>query len=142
MKTSEAGIAFIKQHEGVRHESYRDSVGVWTVGVGHTGPDVLAGMHITDDDVDRLLRDDVAEAEACVENHCDVALSQNQFDALVSFVFNLGCQAFRNSTLLRLLNQGRYAEAAQQFRRWTHAGEWVSPGLVTRRKDEAEMFLA
>ena len=99
-------------------------------------------MNITDDDVDRLLRDDVAEAEACVENHCDVALSQNQFDALVSFVFNLGCEAFRNSTLLRLLNHGRYAEAAQQFNRWTRAGDQVLPGLIVRRKDEAEMFLA
>lgn len=142
MKTSFAGIKFIREHEGVRHESYQDSVGIWTIGVGHTGPDVVQGMHATDDDVDRWLENDLATAETCVSTHCEVELSTNQFDACVSLVFNISCGAFRNSTLLRLLNQRRYEEAAQQFGRWDKAGGSVVSGLANRRKDETELFLA
>lgn len=142
MNCSDAGIAFIKRHEGVRYSAYRDSVGVWTIGVGHTGPDVHEGLVIDDDEVDRLLRNDLAIAETCVEDHVHQPLNQNQFDALVSFVFNLGCRNFATSTLLNLINGGDLEAAAGQFMRWNKAGGRILAGLTQRRRDESELFLA
>ena len=112
MKISQAGIDFIKQHEGVRYDSYQDSVGIWTIGVGHTGPDIGPGMVIDDAEVDVLLNSDLAEAEECIEDNCDAPISQNQYDAVCSLIFNIGCSAFKSSTLLALVNVGKY-EAAQ-----------------------------
>ena len=140
MRTSDDGIAFIKRHEGVRYDAYQDSIGVWTIGVGHTGPDVVEGLSIDDAEVDRLLAIDLEAAERCIETWCDVALSQNQFDALVSFIFNVGCGNFKHSTLMRLVNEGNWKAAAQQFGRWIRAGGRVIAGLTTRREEEAELF--
>jgi lysozyme len=141
MKTSDQGIEFVKQHEGVRLNAYQDSVGIWTIGVGHTGKDVAPGMVIDDKEVDRLLKLDLEEVEKCIDAFCDVELTQCQFDALGSLIFNIGCGAFKNSTLLQLLNQKNYRGAAQQFSRWCRAGGNVIPGLLSRRKDEIGLFL-
>lgn len=143
MNISDAGLALIREHEGLRLESYPDpatGADPWTVGYGHTGPDVSPGLTITADRADEFLRADVAKCEHCIGSLVTVPLDQGQFDALCSFVFNLGCNTLRNSTLLRLLNQGDYSGAQAQFSRWDHAGGKVLAGLTKRRAAEAEMF--
>ena len=139
-KISEAGAALIKRFEGRRLTAYKDPVGIWTIGYGHTGPDVLPGMTITEETADIMLENDLAECYDCVESFVDVDLTDGQYAALCSFIFNLGCGAFKNSTLLRLLNQGNYDGARKQFPRWVHAGGKVLEGLVKRRAAEAQMF--
>lgn len=144
MKTSDAGLAAIRGHEGSRLTAYPDpGTGgePWTIGIGHTGG-VKEGDTITEEEEMELLRSDVCAAEQCVDESVEVVLTQNQFDALVSFVFNVGCNAFKNSTLLRLLNQGNYDGAAQQFGRWNKAAGNVMAGLTRRRHDEATLFLS
>ncbi len=141
MKISDAGLQLIMESEGLRLKAYQDSVGVWTIGYGSTRG-VMPDEIITQADAEDRLRRDVQDAEDCVNKHVTVALTQGQFDALTSFIFNLGCGAFSGSTLLRDLNAGEYQGAADQFGRWVHAGTDVLPGLVKRRAKEREMFLA
>jgi lysozyme len=140
-RTSNAAIKLIKDSEGLRLVAYRDPVGVWTIGWGHTR-DVYPGMFISYEVATSLLLKDVQEAERCVNREVKVPINQPMFDSLVSFVFNLGCGNFRSSTLLGLLNQGSYMAAADQFPRWRHAGGRVLPGLVRRRALEQGMFLS
>jgi lysozyme len=141
MNISEAGLSLIKESEALRLDSYQDSVGVWTVGYGHTGPEVKEGLHITEDAANALLLGDVETVEKCINNSIRVVLTQGQFDALCSFAFNLGCRALLNSTLLRKLNDGDDTGAAEEFSRWNHAGGVELAGLTKRRAAEAEMFL-
>ncbi|MFC4728142.1 glycoside hydrolase family protein [Coralloluteibacterium thermophilus] len=140
MSISDAGIDLIKGFEGLRLTSYQDSAGVWTIGYGHTGPEVGPGQTITQAQAEALLRQDVGWAENAVRNNVQVPLGQGQFDALVSFTFNVGAGAFGGSTLLQKLNAGDYAGAQNEFGRWIHAGGQVLPGLVNRRAAEAELF--
>jgi lysozyme len=137
---SDAGIALTEKFEGLRLTSYQDQVGVWTIGYGHTGPSTHGGQTITQDQADQLLRSDISAAVTCVNNAVTGAINQNQFDALVDFVFNLGCHALLTSTLLRDVNAGQFAAAAAQFLAWDHAGGVVVPGLLARRQAEAALF--
>lgn len=139
VQISPAGLAFIRDAEGCRLESYRDSVGVLTIGVGHT-KGVTEGQRITQEQADALLDDDLQEVYPCIAEAVTVPLTQGQFDALCSFTFNLGCGSLKGSRLLFLLNQGDYDGAAQQFGRWVNAGGVKLAGLVKRRAGEAEMF--
>lgn len=141
MKISATGLELIKQHEGLRLAAYQDSVGVWTIGYGSTRG-VTCAMEINQAEADERLRRDVETAEKCVNNSVSVDMSQGMFDALCSFVFNLGCRAFGNSKLLRKLNAGDDDGAAQEFLRWDHAGGKKLAGLTARRKHEQEVFLA
>jgi lysozyme len=134
------GLALTKQFEGCRLTAYQDQVGVWTIGYGHTGGDVRAGLAITEDQAEALLVSDVAAASAYINSAVLVALAQNEFDALVDFVFNLGRGAFAGSTLLKKLNAGDFATAANQFAQWDHAGGQVVAGLLRRRQAEAALF--
>jgi lysozyme len=138
-RCSNAGLAIIKRSEGLRLTAYQDTGGVWTIGYGHTGPDVHQGLTITEARADELLRADIMEAEGDVRRLCPVT-TQNQFDALVSFTFNLGGGQLEKSTLRRLHNEGKYAEAQGQFGRWINDNGRELPGLVTRRADEAELY--
>lgn len=140
MKTSEEGRALIAHFESCKLKSYQDERGIWTVGYGHTGPEVGYGQMITRSRAEALLVQDLAEAEAAVNGAVKVPLLQHQFDALVSLTFNIGAGAFRSSTLLRVLNAGRYGEVDEQQARWIHAGGHVSAGLVKRRTAEIAMF--
>lgn len=142
MKTSTKGLALIQVAEGFRPNAYICPAGVLTIGYGHTGSDVTPGMVITEAQALALLRKDVASFEAAVSALVRVPLTQGQFDALVSFAFNLGAGALKASTLLRLLNGGDYAGAAAQFARWTKGGGKILPGLVKRRAAEARLFLS
>lgn len=137
---SPAGLALTEAFEGLRLKAYEDSVGVWTIGYGHTGNDVKPGLIITKEQADILLAADVAWAVACVNKAVEVAINQNQFDALVDFTFNLGGPSFTGSTLLRRLNSGDIAGAAEEFIRWNKANKQVVPGLTRRRQAETDLF--
>lgn len=141
-KYSANGLALTKKFEGLRLEAYQDSVGVWTIGYGHTGPDVRAGLTITEEEAATLLAADVAWAVACVNKAVTSAIQQNQFDAMVDFTFNLGCASLLQSTLLRLVNAGDFDGAALQFLRWDKAGGRVVKGLTLRRQAEMDLFKA
>jgi lysozyme len=149
MKTSAAGRAAISVREGAKLTAYRDSAGVLTIGVGHTSaagaPTVTAGMRITAAEADKVLSRDLAAVEVDLNRMATVPLNQNEFDALVSLVFNIGATAFRKSTLLRRLNAGDRRGAADQFLAWnkiTRNGRKVElRGLTTRRQAERGQFL-
>jgi lysozyme len=131
----------IEGWEGLRLEPYADAVGVATVGYGHTGDDVSLDMDpITQNQADQLLAADLQRFEDGVNAMVADATSQQQFDAMTSFAYNLGESALRGSTLLRLHNAGDYAGAAEQFGRWNHAGGRVLPGLTRRRAGEAAVY--
>lgn len=134
------GLALTEQFEGCRLTAYQDQVGVWTIGYGHTGPEVIAGLTITRDEAEALLAKDVSSAAACVNRVVAVRLTQAEFDALVDFAFNLGHGAFSSSTLLRELNAGNFIAAAAQFEVWDRAGGAVVAGLLRRRQAEATLF--
>ena len=138
---SSTGLALTRSFEGLRLEAYQDSGGVWTIGYGHTGPEVRAGQRITEAEAVALLREDLASAERCVRTAVKVPLSQCEFDALVDFCFNAGRGNFLHSTLLRRVNREDFAGAAVQFGLWVFAGGERQPGLVRRRAAEAAMFL-
>jgi lysozyme len=137
---SNQGVALTKRFEGLRLTAYQDQVGVWTIGYGHTGRSVHGGMTITEEQADLLLTSDLASAVTCVNHAVTSAISQNQFDALVDFVFNLGCGSLLGSTLLRSVNAGDFTAAAGQFPLWDHAGGKVIPGLLKRRQAEMALF--
>jgi lysozyme len=139
MKLSDAGLALIKDHEGLSLKAYRCPAGILTIGFGSTSH-VSPGQVITEAEADMRLRADVAFAERAVSEAVQVPITQSQADALISFVFNVGSGAFKKSTLLRLLNQSRYAEAAAQFPRWNKARGRVLAGLTKRRAAERAMF--
>jgi len=141
MQVSSVGRKAIEGYEGCRLTAYQDSVGVWTIGYGHTGPDVHAGLTITQAQADQLLLADLYKFEQGVSQLVRVPINQNQFDALVSFAFNLGLGSLGRSTLLKLLNSRDYKGAADQFLKWTYAGHEQLPGLVIRRRAERAMFL-
>jgi lysozyme len=134
------GLSLTEQFEGCNLNAYQDQVGVWTIGYGHTGADVTPGLTITQDQAQDLLAQDVGKAAACVNNTVTVELSQDEYDALVDFVFNLGVGAFTGSTLLRDLNAGDISDAATQFDAWDHAGGNVVAGLLRRREAETALF--
>lgn len=140
MQTSNNGINLIKRFEGLRLEAYRDSVSIPTIGYGHTHG-VKMGDVITGAQADAFLREDLQVAELTINTNVKVKLTQGQFDALASFVFNLGLGNFVKSTLLKKLNTGDYAGAADEFGKWVNAGGKKLPGLVKRRAAEREVFL-
>ena len=140
MKLSEHGKELIKSFEGFRLTAYKDGGGVWTIGWGHTGSDVTPGRSITQERADFLFDADIIEFEEGVNSLVKVPLTQNQFDALVSFAYNCGGDALENSTLLRLLNEGEYVRAAAQLPRWNKDNGVVVKGLVRRRAAERQLF--
>jgi lysozyme len=137
MNISERGIKAIIEYEGKRLSAYRDSIGIPTIGVGHT-KGVEMGDTITDDECEQFLREDLADAEKAVNQVPDLA--QHEFDALTSLVFNIGTGNFNKSTLLRKLLNGDRQGAAVQFLVWDMAGGRHIPGLLKRRMAEASMF--
>lgn len=137
---SPAGLDLIKHFEGVRLAAYLDSVGVPTIGVGHT-LGVKMGDRITQEQADEFLRVDIEDAEDAVHRLVTVPLTQGQVDALVSFTFNLGVGNLGKSTLLKKLNAKDYDGAAEEFLKWCLAGGKMLPGLLKRRTAERQMFL-
>ena len=142
MQISQAGLKFIADMEGLRSHAYQDAAGVWTIGFGHTG-DVKPEDHIGWDTAFEFLKKDVLEAEHCVHKSVLYPLKQNQLDALVSLVFNIGCHNFMSSTLLRKLNKGT-RKASEHFLDWVKVsknGKSIRmSGLINRRKLEKAMY--
>lgn len=151
MRTNDAGLDLIKRHETLQLRAYLCPAGVPTIGYGHTGDvtheDVQKRRTVTEHQADVMLDLDLERAEDAVRGAVKVALNENQFAALVSFVFNLGAANLLKSTLLKRLNSGRYTQAAEEFLKWDKAkdpktGQLRSlPGLVKRRAEERALFL-
>lgn len=137
---SDTGLTLTKNFEGCELSAYADQAGVWTIGYGHTGSGVYAGLTITQEQAEAFLRSDLAAAVSCVNSLVTSEIVQCQFDALVDFTFNLGCASLANSTLLRYVNGGDFADAANQFLRWDHVRGVVVPGLLLRRQAEVRLF--
>jgi lysozyme len=145
MQTDPRAVDLIRRFEGLRLQAYRDPVGLWTIGYGHTGPDVAAGLVIDEPTATLLLRRDIEQVEESLARLVRVPLSPGEHGALVAFAFNVGLAALAGSTLLKRLNAGDRAGAAREFGRWVHgtiAGRKVRlAGLVRRRRAEADLFL-
>ena len=141
MKISDAGIRAIQDFEGFSRDRYADSAGLATIGYGHLiRPHEQIPERISQAYATGLLRQDLNVAEACVNRLVQVDLTQAQYDALVSFTFNLGCGALSKSTLLKRLNAGDYHGAAREFLKWVYAGGRKIEGLMNRRVAERAMF--
>jgi lysozyme len=154
MQFSKHGIKLMTELEGKKKYRYLDSRGLLTIGIGHLlsrselssgkiwieSSPVKYAEGLSDSQMDALLLQDIKIAQDCVNAYVKVELTQNQFDALVSFCFNIGNGAFRNSTLLRYLNEGKYDQVPMQMRRWIHTDSKVCKGLINRREKEIELW--
>jgi lysozyme len=140
LQYSSAGEAVIESFEGYSNTAYKDVGGVWTIGYGHT-QDVKPGDVCTDDQAQQWLTQDIQWAVSEVKRVVTVPLTQNEFDALVDFVYNVGIGNFESSTMLKLLNSGNYADAAGEFAKWDIASGKQIAGLLNRRIAERDEFL-
>ena len=140
MNISENGLNLIKSFEGFSSVPYLCPAGKMTVGYGHVIKKGELCDKITESEAMKLLLDDVKWVEKAIQDFITVFLTQNQYDALCSFIYNVGKNAFANSTLLALLNDKEYGLAADQFSRWCHIGKEVSAGLLSRRNTERALF--
>ena len=141
MKTGKKGLELIKHFEGCELKAYLCPAGVWTIGYGHT-KGVKEGDVITAEEANEMLLAELDEYEGYVNNLVEVELNQNQFDAMVSWVYNLGGGNLKASTLLKVLNAGDYDGVPAQMLRWNKAGGKVLEGLTRRRQAEADLFVA
>lgn len=145
MRVSNNGVALLKRFEGLELEAYQDIAGIWTIGYGHTGPDVQPGMKISEREAEELLKRDLKPREEAVARLVSVPLNQNEFDALVSFVYNVGIEAFKGSTARRRLNAKDRVGAAEALTWWNKATVGgvlrAVTGLTRRRAAERALFL-
>ncbi|RXJ96111.1 hypothetical protein CRV00_02700 [Malaciobacter molluscorum] len=142
-KINKLGLELIKHFESLKLEAYQDSVGVWTIGWGHTGGQdgsVYEGLKITIDEAEELLKKDLIIFEEGVNRLIQIEINENQFSALVSFSFNLGLENLKKSTLLKYLNNGDENHASKEFVKWSKAGGKRLKGLVKRRLSERNLF--
>lgn len=143
MRISQNGIDFLKQKEGISLKPYLDAGGKMTIGIGHL---IKANEYfppiITVEKAEEILKSDLSGVEDAINKHVERPLDQNQFDALCSLCFNIGTNAFINSTLVKLLNEDEILRSAQEFMKWDHINGQESPGLLARRKSESALFLS
>jgi lysozyme len=146
MKMTDEGLALIKRMEGLRLTAYRDAVGVWTIGYGHTAmagaPEVRAGMTISNAEAHAILVRDVDIFARGVQAAVRVKLIDQQFSALVSFAYNVGLGGFKRSSVLAAVNAGDFDAVPRRLNLWTKAGGKVLPGLVRRRAAEGALFMS
>ena len=135
-----AGLDLIKSFEGLKLRAYLCPAKVWTIGFGSTGPHVTPGKVITEAQADELLQDDLDRFEKAVTRLVTVPLTQHQYDALVSFAFNVGISALERSTLLKRVNAKLFDQAKAEFAKWNRAGGRPLAGLTRRRAAEAALF--
>lgn len=140
-----SAIGFVKKFEGCRLCSYKDPVGIWTIGYGSTrllsGNPVIRNISISQEGADKLLETELKRLRDSLSGAIRVPVTEGQFVALIDFAYNCGEGALRRSTLLKLLNAGKVVNAGYEFRRWTRAGGIELPGLVRRREAEKKIFL-
>lgn len=141
MQYSLTGKQLTERFEGCRLTAYQDQVGRWTIGYGHT-TGVKEGDTCTQAQADAWLALDMWWAEMMVNNYVHIKITQGEYDAMVDFTFNLGVGSFEHSTLLILVNQGKFADAAKEFEKWDHAGGQVVAGLLRRRQAEEQEFVS
>ncbi len=145
MNVTDEGLALIRRAEGLRLRSYRDAVGVWTIGYGHTSaagePIVKPDQDITEADANAILRRDVEKFAAGVRKAVLREINDQQFSALVSFAYNVGLGAFKSSSVLKAVNAEEFGAVPQRLQLWVKAGGRTLPGLVKRRAAEAALFL-
>ena len=139
---SPRGLALIQEFEGCRLDAYRDQRGVLSIGTGHTGADVTEGLQWSQADADAALMRDTSFAANAIIRLVDVALDQNEFDALVCLTYNIGVGAFRGSTLLRELNSANFSAASAEFPKWDRVNGEPNLGLARRRAAEQALFLS
>jgi lysozyme len=140
MKINKSGLEIIKRFEGCKLKAYLCPAQIWTIGYGSTH-NVYEGLTISQIEANRRLQRDIEAIEAGISRFIKVDVNPNQYSACVSLAFNIGVGAFRNSTLLKMINAGELAKAAEQFLVWKYAGGKILPGLVKRREAERELFL-
>ena len=141
MNINKAGLDLIKKFEGCRLTAYKCPAGVWTIGYGHTGPDVKHGKSITEQEAENLLRGDLDNFEAGVTKAIvSAATTPNQFAAMVSLAYNIGLGGFNKSTVLRKHKEGAYKSASAAFMMWVKGGGRELPGLVRRRAAERSLY--
>jgi lysozyme len=143
-EVNQAGVDLIRRFEGCRLDAYPDpgtGGDPWTIGYGATGPGIAPGVVWTQEEAEARLVEDIAQFAGAVERALTVPVSANEFAAMVSLAFNIGAGAFKKSTLLRLVNDGHFEAAAEQFLRWNRAGGREMPGLTRRRQAERQLFL-
>ena len=139
MNIGTKGLDLIRFFEGLELNAYQCAAGVWTIGYGHT-KDVQQGMTISEARANEMLAEELNEYESYINGLVTVELNQDQFDAMVSWVYNLGVGNLKASTLLKVLNAGDYAGVPAQIMRWNKAGGKVLEGLTRRRQAEADLF--
>lgn len=146
METSERGKEFIAQHENIRLKAYRDPVGIWTIGIGHTAaagpPKPVPGMVITRKEVLEILEKDLSRFESAINDlFKHIELKQHEFDAISSFTFNVGAGALQRSSFYSYMKRGEKTVAANSLLAWVKAGKRTLPGLIKRRRAERLLFL-
>ena len=139
MQLSKTGIELLKHFEGCELKAYQDSVGVWTIGYGHT-KGIYEGLEITQSEAEKMLIDELPEYEGYITDKIVPRLQQHEFDALVCWVYNLGPTNLSSSTMLKKLNAGEFKEVPFQMKRWDKAGGQPLLGLTRRRNAEALLF--
>ena len=139
MKISEDGLELIRNFEGCKTDAYQDSVGVWTIGYGHT-KGVEEGQTCSFEDAEIMLSQEIEEYEGYINDMVKVDLQQHEFDSLVAWVYNLGPTNLGESTMLKVLNGGQFDRVPDEMKRWNRAGGLVLAGLVRRRQAESLMF--
>tara|TARA_R100000541_G_scaffold16383_2_gene26068 strand:- start:279 stop:722 length:444 start_codon:yes stop_codon:yes gene_type:complete len=139
MNISQEGLGLIKKFEGCELEAYVCAAGVWTIGYGST-KEVKEGDKISQEEADKLLLHEMDEYEGYITDNVTVDLKQNQFDSLVSWVFNLGPTNLKASTMLKVLNLGNFEGVPEQMKRWNKANGKTLDGLIRRREAEALLF--
>lgn len=143
MKTNNKGLDLIKSAEGLKLTGYLCPAKVPTVGYGHTGSEVHVGMKISLEQAEKLLVEDIEKRERQIDNTLKVILNQNQYSAVVSFVYNLGIGNLKTSTLLKLINGNPDdPNITAEFKKWNKAGGKVLPGLTKRREAEAKLYFS
>lgn len=139
MIASNRCIELIKRFEGFRFKAYKCPAGIWTIGYGHT-KGVKRGDYITHPIAERMLKEDITELEIKLKDLIKIELTLNQWDAIVSFVYNVGISSFSNSTLLRKLNAGDIKNCSKEIKKWVYCKGVVLEGLQKRRDAEAKLF--
>lgn len=143
MRINQRGIDLIKSFEGLRLKAYQDSVGVWTIGFGQTGPDIKEGLTITPQTAEDMLHDALRSFEEGVSKSLGGApTTDNQFAAMVSLAYNIGVGAFKSSSVLRYHRDSNSGRAAASFKLWNKAGGKVLAGLTRRREAERDLYLS
>lgn len=142
MNLSNKGIEFlIKEEGGIRLKAYKCQAGIWTIGVGHTGKEVIPGLEISKEKALEILKTDLIKFEDVINRNVKCHIEQYQFDALVSLVFNIGCNAFIKSTLLKKINsKSNITEIEKEWKKWRMGGGKILPILVRRREREFNMY--